>query len=171
MKTLLHINIAALSLLLASFTNTNFVNTNSYIQAADSIPELNKKIVAFASSKLNKKVGTGECWDLAAEALKSVNAKWDGQYKFGKEIDYKKESVYPGDIIQFENVVLNYEIDRRKYMEKMTHHTAIVFEVKDPNNFTLIHQNTGYTGRKVGTSPLDLATLTKGKFKVFRAER
>jgi hypothetical protein len=164
-------SITALGLVFMSFSKTNTKASISYLQSKDSIPEMNKKIVAFAESKLKKKVGTGECWDLASEALQSVNAKWDMKYKFGKEINYKKEPVYPGDIIQFENVVLNYEIDRRKYIEKMSHHTAIVYEVKDQNNFTLIHQNTGYTGRKVGTSPLDLSTLTKGNFKVYRAER
>ncbi|MES2513620.1 MAG: hypothetical protein V4580_05720 [Bacteroidota bacterium] len=171
MKITFLISTFSLGIALTSFTTSKPVQSIFYSITSDSIPEMNQKIVAFAASKLNKKVGTGECWDLAAEALKSINAKWDMQYKFGKEINYKKEPVYPGDIIQFENVVLTYEIDKRKYMEKMSHHTAIVYEVKGPNNFTLIHQNTGYTGRKVGTSPLDLNTLTKGKFKVFRAER
>lgn len=141
------------------------------IQSSDSIPELNKKIKDFATSKLKKRVGTGECWDLAAEALLSVNAKWDMKYKFGREINYKAEQIFPGDIIQFENVILNYEMNGRKYTEKMAHHTAIIYEVKNNTNYTLAHQNTGYTGKKVGLSPLDLATLTKGKFKIYRAER
>ncbi|MES2762153.1 MAG: hypothetical protein V4677_08100 [Bacteroidota bacterium] len=170
MKIIAFITIISLGIGLTSFKHSNSFKT-TYFQLTDSIPEMNQKIVEFAASKLKKKVGTGECWDLASEALQSVNAKWDMKYKFGKEINYKKEPVYPGDIIQFENVVLSYEIDKKKYMEKMSHHTAIVYEVKDQNNFTLIHQNTGYTGRKVGTSPLDLSTLTKGKFKVYRAER
>ena len=63
----------------------------------DSVPELNKKIIAFVKTKLNKKVGRGECWDLAAEALNSTQAKWDGNYVFGKEVNYKKDCVYPGD--------------------------------------------------------------------------
>ena len=171
MKATIIIAILSQGILFTSFTNSNSVNLISYFQSGDSIPEMNKKIVEFAASKIKKKVGTGECWDLPAEALKLVDAKWDMKYKFGKEINYKKKTVYPGDIIQFENVVLNYEIDRRKYVEKMEHHTAIVYEVKGPGNYILIHQNTGYTGKKVGTSPLDLATLTKGKFKIYRAER
>ncbi len=160
-----------LSFLLSSFTISTYLKPISYFKTSDSIPPMNKQIIDFVKTKIKKKVGTGECWDLAAEALQLVNARWDMKYKFGKEIDYKKELVYPGDIIQFENVILNYEKDGKKYTEKMSHHTAIIYEVIDKTNFTIAHQNNGYSGKKVGVSPLDLATLTKGKFKIYRAER
>jgi hypothetical protein len=157
---------------LSSFTTyKSFVASISLIQTTDSIKAMNKQIIEFVKTKIKKKIGTGECWDLAAEALKIVNAKWDMKYKFGKEIDFKKEPIYPGDIIQFENVILNYEKDGKKFTEKMSHHTAIIFEVIDKTNFTMAHQNNGYSGKKVGISPIDLATLTKGKFKIYRAEK
>lgn len=160
-----------LLILLTSFTNSEIIKPLSTFQSKDSIPEMNRKIIDYVNSKIKKKVGTGECWDFASEALQSVNAKWDMKYKFGKEINYKNEPVFPGDIIQFENVVLNYEIKGAKYTEKMSHHTAIVYAVNDKTNFTIAHQNNGYSGRKVGVSPLDLATLTKGKFTIYRPER
>ncbi|MBC7693935.1 MAG: CHAP domain-containing protein [Burkholderiales bacterium] len=157
--------------MLTSFTNHEILKPFCYFQTTDSIPEMNRRIIDYVNTKLKKKVGTGECWDFAAEALASVNAKWDMKYKFGKEINYKKEPVFPGDIIQFENVLLNYEIKGVKYKEKMSHHTAIIYEVKDKTNFMIAHQNNGYSGRKVGVSPLDLATLTKGKFTIYRPEK
>ncbi len=164
--------ITVLVVSLSSFTTyKSSIATSDLIQTNDSIPAINKQIIEFVKTKIKKKVGTGECWDLASEALQLVNAKWDMKYKFGKEIDYKKEPIYPGDIIQFENVILNYEKDGKKFTEKMTHHTAIIFEVTNNTNFTMAHQNNGYSGKKVGVSPLDLATLTKGKFKIYRAER
>lgn len=141
------------------------------IQSSDSIPEMNRKIIEYVKTKINKKVGRGECWDFAAEALQLVNAKWDMNYKFGKVINYNKEPVFPGDIIQLEGVILHYEMNGMKYTEKMLHHTAIIYEVKTPNNFMIAHQNNGYSGRKVGVSPLDLATLSKGKFTIYRPER
>ncbi|MDP3556923.1 MAG: hypothetical protein Q8T03_06075 [Bacteroidota bacterium] len=134
----------------------------------DSLPLLNKNIVAFAKSKIGKKVGKGECWDFAAEALNYTGATWDGNYKFGKEVNFKKDCVFPGDIIQFEGVSLKYEIDKKKYMENLSHHTAIIFEVKSKEEFILADQNTGRSGRKVGLSPFDVKTITKGKFKIFR---
>jgi hypothetical protein len=170
MKTIIFITIICFGFLFTSFKNPEFpCQINSLY--TDSIPEMNKQIIDFVKTKIKTKVGTGECWDLASEALKSVNATWNMKYKFGSEIDYKKETVFPGDIIQFEGVVLNYEINGKKYIEKMSHHTAIIFEVKDKTNFTLAHQNNGYSGRKVGLSPLDLSTLTKGKFKIYRPEK
>ena len=43
----------------------------------------------------------------------------------------------------------------------MSHHTAIIYDVMDSTNFTLAHQNTSDSGRKVGLSPLDLNTIVK----------
>ena len=171
MKTLIYCLIICLGFVLASFTSITYSKKTVILQTTNNIPEMNKQITEFVTSKIKKKVGTGECWDLAAEALQLVNAKWNMKYVYGKEINNKTEPIFPGDIIQFENVVLNYEINGRKYTEKMQHHTAIIYEVKDNTNFVLAHQNTGYTGKKVGLSPLDLSTLTKGKFKVYRAEK
>lgn len=57
---------------------------------------------------MGKKVGKGECWDLAAGALNEVSAKWESPYEFGNEINDKNEIVFPGDIIQFEGVKLVY---------------------------------------------------------------
>lgn len=132
---------------------------------------LNDQIVAFAKSKLKKKVGTGECWDLAAEALNLVKAKWDGDLEFGKKLDYQKDCVYPGDIIQFEKVKVKYTENKMTYEEAMPHHTAIIYEVHGIGDYTLIHQNTAYTGRKVGTSNLNLKNITSGKFTIYRPEK
>ena len=165
--------VAFFSILTIGFLFTSFKRSYEFgqiysLQVQDSIPAKNKLIIAFVTSKIKKKVGTGECWDLASEALAAAKATWDMKYKFGKEINYKKEPVFPGDIIQFEGVILKYKIDGKEYTEKMAHHTAIIYEVKDKTNFTLAHQNNGYSGRKVGLSPLEISTITKGKIKIYR---
>lgn len=134
-------------------------------------PEWNQEVIDFVNTKLKKKVGNGECWELAAQALNSFDAKWDGKYVFGKEVNYKTGCIYPGDIIQFEGVVVKYEKDGTKFMEYMTHHTAVIYEVKETGVFTLAHQNIGNWGKKVGLSPLDLKNITKGTFKIFRPEK
>jgi len=134
----------------------------------DSIPILNQKIITYVRSTVNKKVGHGECWDLAAQALNQNQAVWDHNFKFGRQINPGKECVYPGDIIQFEGVVVKYRKDSRDYQETMQHHTAIIYEVKDTGIYVLIHQNTAFSGRKVGFSDLDLKTIVRGKFKIYR---
>lgn len=134
----------------------------------DAIPELNKQIIAFVKTTLHKKVGKGECWDLAAQALNKTGASWDKNYVFGKEIATSGECIYPGDIIQFEGVEVEYEKKGTFYKEDMEHHTAIIYEVKDKGSFILAEQNTAIHGRKVGLSPLELKNIRKGKYKIFR---
>lgn len=137
----------------------------------DSTPVMNKQVIEVVKSKLNTKVGRGECWDLASVALKSVDAKWNGEYVFGREVNYQKECIYPGDIIQFEKVKLKYTRNNIMYIEEMTHHTAVVYEVKEKGIYTLAHQNTSETGKKVGLTPIDMKDITKGKFKIYRPEK
>lgn len=132
---------------------------------------MNEQIIGFVNSNLNKKVGKGECWDLANEALILAQAKWDGNLKFGRKLDYKKECVYPGDIIQFEKVKVKYTENKITYQEAMAHHTAIIYEVKGTGDYILAHQNTAYTGRKVGTSSLNLMNVTGGKISIYRPEK
>lgn len=146
----------------------NFVKSSGLDFACKNTPELNKQVIKFVDSKMKKRVGRGECWDLAAEALQLINAKWNGKYKYGKEVFYQSECIFPGDIMQFEGVTVKYVTDGFKYKEKMAHHTAIIHEVKDKGHFVLAHQNTRFSGRKVGLSTLELKNITKGKFKIYR---
>jgi hypothetical protein len=124
--------------------------------------------MAYLKTTIGKKVDHGECWDLANEALKRNEAIWDHRYKYGREVNPANECIYPGDFIQFEGVVLKYRKGSREYEETMSHHTAIVYEVKDKGVYVLIHQNNGITGKKVGLSDLDLKTVVKGKMKFYR---
>jgi hypothetical protein len=138
--------------------------------AQDSIPQANLKIVSYVESVIGKKVDRGECWDLANEALKLVKAKWDYQFKYGKLLDPDKDIVYPGDIIQFKNVIVVTKSDdgRETKTEKMEQHTAIVLKVYDKGVFEIAHQNTGFSGRKVGTSRLVLNNIKRGKTFIYR---
>ncbi|MEI8137771.1 MAG: hypothetical protein WCH21_10650 [Bacteroidota bacterium] len=165
MKILISIFIAIITV---SFYNTIQIDNYRPIKVCDSIPSLNKKIINFVKTKIGKKVGKGECWDVAAEALNTSGAKWDGNYKFGEEVNYKTDCIYPGDIVQFEGVTIKYEIEKKKFSESMAHHTAIIYEIKGREEFTLADQNTGRSGRKVGLSPIELKNITKGKFKIYR---
>src|SRR4051812_42947430 len=115
-----------LGLLLAPFLfSFSFLSTN-----CEDVPPLNKEIVAYVKTQVNKKVGRGECWDLAAEALNTTGADWDKDYGFGDKVNVKKnECVFPGDIIQFEKVRLDYRNGNSIYCENLAHHTAIIYEV------------------------------------------
>lgn len=136
--------------------------------AQENIPELNKRIIEYAESVIGKQVDRGECWDLANQALNRFNAQWDGKFQYGKLINPKREPVLPGDIIQFKNVKIKYQITNTTYTEFMKQHTAIVYKIKHKNVFTIAHQNTEFSGRKVGLSDLNLAHVVKGNIKIYR---
>ena len=138
--------------------------------AQDQIPELNQKIIDYVTSTIGTQVNRGECWDLAAEALNQNDAIWDWEYEYGDLYNPKKQDVLPGDLIQFENVKLEYTEGRITYTETMAHHTAIVYRVIDQKNkiFELAHQNTNFSGRKVGLSKFNIQHVTKGKMMFYR---
>ncbi|MCC6372844.1 MAG: hypothetical protein IT236_17705 [Bacteroidia bacterium] len=138
------------------------------VENCDSIPELNKKVLEFASSKINLKVGMGDAWDLASEALNAAGAKWDNDYKFGRKINPDKECILPGDIIEMRGTKIEYKEHDVFYREELKLHIAIIYSVAKQNHFVLIEQNTGKLGQKVGTSPLELKQLKTGKYKIFR---
>lgn len=136
--------------------------------AQGSIPELNKSIIEYVESVIGEKVDRGECWDLAYQALTRNNADWDVKFQYGKPVNPKREPVLSGDLIQFKNVKLKYRIANTTYTEFMEQHTAIVYKVKRKNVFTIAHQNTDFSGRKVGLSDLNLNHVIKGKVKIYR---
>ncbi len=151
----------ALLLLLSSFT------------FKAELPELNAKIITYLDTVMGKKVDRGECWDLAAGALAYSGAYFDRSSMktvtiYGRELNYKKEEVLPGDLIQFQNVELAWKDGNTTYKETMGQHTAIVYKVNGPLNYEIAHQNTGQWGKKVGVSNLNLNNLAKGKLWIYR---
>lgn len=145
-------------------------------KGADKIPPLNQKVKAYIKTVIGKQVDRGECWDLAAAALAEAGAFLDRTsektlYVFGEKINPKKDVVYPGDIIQFEEVALEYQKGNTIYKEFMPHHTAIVYEVLGEGHYQLAHQNTSFSGRKVGLSEFKLENVKKGKLMFYRPVR
>ncbi len=138
-----------------------------FLRAQD-LPELNQQILTFVEANIGQQVQRGECWDLVAVPLKAYGAKWDLAYEYGRHYDPKNETVLKGDIIQFENVKLEYKEGNMTYTEVMDHHTAVVYEVINNETFKIAHQNNGFSGRKVGISELDLTTVKKGELLFYR---
>jgi hypothetical protein len=141
--------------------------------AADELPELNRKILIYLDGVIGHQVHRGECWDLAAGALDFAGAYLDRStqasiYIFGREIDPVQETVFPGDIIQFKDVTLEYETDEMIVMESMSHHTAVIYEVIGPGDYKIAHQNTRLSGKKVGLSNISLENIKKGTLIFYR---
>jgi len=131
-------------------------------------PEINKKIIDYVQTVIGTKVERGECWDLANVALTKVNADWDGKFKFGKLLNPKSDSIYPGDIIQYKNVVVKYSVGNAYYTETMKQHTSIIYKVIEKGVYEVAEQNTGYGGKKVTIGKLNLKHITKGSVNIYR---
>jgi len=156
-----------ISLLLTYPSKTIDNHTKNSI-ISDSIPQINKKIIAFVKDHINTTVGRGECWDLAAQPLNELGAKWDKEYRYGREVNYKRDSIYPGDIIQFEGVEVQRVLGNMTIKSNLDHHTAIIYEVHGQGQYTLAHQNTSDFGRKVGLSEIDISNILRGNFTIYR---
>ena len=126
------------------------------------VPELNQKVVQFARERFGQQVGNGECWTLAAEALKEAGAKRDGVYIFGRKLS-SNEAIFAGDVVQFENTKFE-----GKHRHSFHHHTSIVNKVLGPAMLELIHQNVGKAGKTVSLSTIDLRELKEGTVEIFR---
>ncbi len=133
-------------------------------------PTLNQKIINYVAAQIGKKVDRGECWDLAYEALTRSKCDWDGKFTYGKKLNLKKDTIYPGDIIQFTNVTIKYTVNRTVFKETFKQHTAIVYQVISPGNYKIVHQNNAFSGKKVGLSDLKLSNKTTGTIEIYRPQ-
>lgn len=120
------------------------------------------KIIAFSLQNMDKQVDRGECWDLAAGALKHAGAKWKAPFDFGEKIDRKKKPLKPADILQFTNA----KFQGKTYSSFFPQHTAIVYKV-DKSTVTVFHQNYN-DKRKVDTLAINLADLKSGRVDAYR---
>jgi hypothetical protein len=146
------------------------------ILPAKETPLLNQKVIEYVKTVIGQKVGRGECWDLAAAALDYAGAYLDRSnqksiYVFGEKLNPNKDRIFPGDIMQIENLSIEYTKGNTIYTENMSHHTAIVYEVISVDHFKIAHQNTSFSGRKVGLSELDMSNITNGKIIFYRPYR
>lgn len=137
------------------------------------IPPLNKSIVRYVKSVIGTQVDRGECWDLAAAALGYAGAYLDRSsektlYIFGKPVVPGKDKIYPGDIIQMENVKIETSNGNAIITERMEHHTAIIMEVLADGQYKIAHQNTSFSKKKVGISELNLNNIKHGKVFFYR---
>jgi hypothetical protein len=132
--------------------------------SAANVPELNRKVLEFATSHLGQQVGNGECWTLAAEALIHAKAQTARGYTFGRELGGAEKPLV-GDIMQFTSC----RFQDRNFTAIMgvPNHTAIIYAVEG-NKLTFIHQNFGT--RTVTLLTLDMTTHTSGSSLTYRPQ-
>ena len=137
-----------------------FLFVFTYIKAQDT-SIVNRKIVSFCEKNVGKKVGNGECWDLAKESLNYAGATWAPPYEYGKTL-LKGDVVLPGDVIQFEKVKIVYP---DKSWKELPHHTAIVYKVISPGKYIIAEQNSN-NKKFVVLTEIDLNYVKRGSFTI-----
>jgi hypothetical protein len=121
--------------------------------AAKSAPSLGAKVLQFARDRVGQRVGDGECFALADQALRAAGAKSaadfgpvtaDGDYVWGSAVA-AVASVQAGDIVQFRNYVYTRREENdegwQESSEERPHHTAIVVSNDGNGMLTVIEQN------------------------------
>jgi len=132
----------------------------------DTLP--GERVAAYAEAAMGRRVGRGECWDLAQYALNDAGARWDGFYGFGNRLDTNEHVVQRGDIVQFEGVLVERVTATSMEQATMGHHTAIVLSVQGSGHFLLAHQNFGRAGRKVSRYELVMTDVKRGTITFYR---
>jgi hypothetical protein len=126
-----------------------------------SVPLLNRRVLQYSLSQMGRKVGNGECWTLAAQALRQSGARGANNFNFGREIALAK--IQPGDILQFKSA--RFEFGRSYYFFGTPDHTVIVSDVQG-SKVSILHQN---FGKKIVTKlTIDFKNMTKGKVWAWR---
>ncbi len=133
---------------------------------------IQSKVVSFSKSKVGQKVGTGECFDLADQALKHAGAKSAEDYgKVTANADYvwgskvAVEKALAGDVIQFRNYKSDVTKEKAVSLvfsggEEITyyqnlpgaaiigydHHTSVASTAIVRGSLTVLEQNVDRTG-------------------------
>jgi hypothetical protein len=122
---------------------------------SDKDKERSQKVYQWARHQLNRRVGAGECWDLADRALRQAGARSSAttgvqdNYDWGTPVK-PVQAVIPGDILQFRNYTITTTVTT-KYPDQSTestfrtvlrpHHTAIVAANNGAKGLVILEQN------------------------------
>ena len=146
----------------------------------------NQTVLAYARQRVGRQVGSGECFDLADEALRNAGASSasdygpitpTADYVWGRRVS--RQEAQPGDIIQFRNYSMLIETETRvrvdtggggfeESFETVTetqsrgHHTAVVEAIEPSGRLNVLEQNvgTGADRRRVQSNELFFVTRT-----------
>ena len=150
---------------------------------------LAQKVHAFASGRIGKQVGRGDCYDLADQALKHAEAKSapnfgkitkKANYIWGKEI--KLIDAQSGDILQFRNhkiKIITVKKTKRTFLKggwdeeenrtvkkfKRGHHTAIVAQNKGNGVFVIFEQHVRPPGKRAVSKKVQRNTIYVSEIK------
>ena len=101
-------------------------------------------IVTWLKAKVNSTIGTGECWDAAEAAIKSVGASRPGAalYVWGSPV--QPGNLQLGDIVQFTGLTVKVVDEDGNWTENtfgIPRHTSVVSYLNTDGSVDVLHQN------------------------------
>jgi hypothetical protein len=144
---------------------------------------LSDRVVSFARDKIGQGVGSGECFDLADQALRNAGAKSaadfgtvtrNADYVWGSSITLA--DARPGDIIQFRNYRYDRTVETASGtdtdFQERPHHTAIVERVDEAGAITVLEQNApdGSPGQRSQLFFSNVSTNAAGRRTTIRVQ-
>ena len=121
---------------------------------ADAGATVNQAVLKYAAAQVGKKVGNGECWTLAAEALKAAGAKHAKRVHLRPQAGQDGDPVQPGDVMQFTSCQVqggrchSGTGGRWSVSLGFPNHTAVVKAVISPTKYKILQQNPGPVERR-----------------------
>ena len=140
-------------------TSSGTSDVNGTTQAG--LPDLNAKVLQFAQGQLGQRVGDGQCYALAAEALKAAGARPPQGREFGTPVALA--DALPGDVITFHEAL--FQSASYWMVLGMPDHVAIIEKV-DGNHISVLHQNINQG--PVQRDVINLDDMQHGTLKIFR---
>ena len=140
------------------------------LTSAAQIPHTNALIVGEADSYIGQRVGGGVCKELLDTILihNGLGLHINGSVGYYSFVLDSSDTVYPGDVVIFKNVVLDFGKVKSVYKD----HLAIVYAQAGNNTYYIVHQNHGVSNpkkAKVVVTKLDLNKMVSGEIEFRRA--
>lgn len=138
----------------------------------DDIPLFNVEMVNLVNKKFNKQVGAGSTREFITYALDNMHATWNlEEKKLGREVNTDYYCVYPGDIIYFDNVVIDIDAGTRMLEDvSLSEHYAIVSEVIGDGKFSILHQGFLPEAKRVIVTRIDIKEKKSGNISFYRGQ-
>jgi hypothetical protein len=153
---------------------------------AASQSQTNARLLNFCRAYLGRKLGNGQCSELAVYGLPAARARLDFNNLWGSTVCQfsgvngsptvnipggkrgQKPDIRPGDLIQYEGVKFEKHWEGGYSFKEYPHHTSVIEHVsRDGLTLTVLEQNVGGTQYVLRTK-LFMPELTAGTMRVTR---
>eukprot|EP00730_Choanoeca_flexa_P013189 TRINITY_DN5048_c0_g1_i1.p1 TRINITY_DN5048_c0_g1~~TRINITY_DN5048_c0_g1_i1.p1 ORF type:complete len:372 (+),score=21.23 TRINITY_DN5048_c0_g1_i1:193-1308(+) len=125
-------------------------------------------MVAFCKARIGQRVGNGECWTLARDAVDSVGAREVLGRNYGQMV--QRFLAKPGDVLEFKQCRFEWTEGRSTHWMEAGHpnHTAIIYRVEGGGNVFHVYEQNVNGKKHVMQGTYHADRLVSGALEVWR---